>query len=229
MTARIDRAVDRDELTLTELAAEVHAMTADWPEGPALAEADAALVDFAVRSGATALDLAGTRRAVARALDCGVRPEQLGEAMVLVSGIGMHGLIGSSGVVAEVLRERDHPAFAAALTDEQRSVWDAAVPDDPRESRIAQVAPHFLPLVLRLAPDLLGPVVDFRAAPWRGTAITALQRELIGIAVDATASHRFLPTLRLHVHRAGELGAGSRMIRETLALAAEVPAHRGVR
>jgi len=41
-------------------------------------------------------------------------------------------------------------------------------------------------------------------------------------------SHRFLPTLRLHVERAIELGAGRTQILSTLELAATAPDHPGV-
>ena len=68
----------------------------------------------------------------------------------------------------------------------------------------------------------------FRAAPWGRYQLTKLQKEYIGIAVDTMASHRFLPTLRVHVQNALGLGAGTTALTEVIDLAGEAPPHRGV-
>ena len=84
--------------------------------------------------------------------------------------------------------------------------------------------------MLRLSsPGTARAIYAFRAVPWMGSELTPLERELIGIAVDTMPSHRFVPTLMLHVQNAVELGAGARAITEVLDIAAAAPDHRGVR
>jgi alkylhydroperoxidase/carboxymuconolactone decarboxylase family protein YurZ len=217
------------ELTIERVQREVMGLMADAPEGDGLDELTAALIGLAARSCGTTLDIDGTREHLALVLDAGGTGEQIAEMMVMISGIGIHGLIGTAGVVAEVLRERGHPAMDEQFTPHQQAVWDRVGGGDAREARIAAISPEFLPNLVRLVPEpMLRAVLDFRAAPWCSDTMTPLQMELIGIAVDTMPSHRFLPTLRMHVNRAKQFGAGQRMIRETLAISAAAPPHRGV-
>jgi len=217
-------------LTVEEAAAEVRSILQGAPAGEPLDEQTARLLELAVRACGTTLDLPGTTTQLRAALDAGVTGEQVQEMLVLVAGIGIHALIATSTLVATELRERGHPAMAAGFDDRQTAVWNRIGGGDEREARIAAIAPDFLPNLVRLSPEetVVG-VVDFRAAPWFGTTLSALQKELIGIAVDTMPSHRFLPTLRIHAKRARELGAGTTMIDEVLAISAAAPEHPGVR
>lgn len=218
----------QEELTVARVGEEVMAIMADAPYGDPLSLVDEALIALATRSCGTTLDLTGTREHLELALDAGVTAEQVQEMLVLVAGIGIHGLIATSSIVADTLREREHPAmgeFDAA----QEALWASIGGGDEREARIAAVAPDFLPNLVRLSPEpTVRALLDFRAAPWFGTTLTPLQKELIGIAVDSMPSHRFLPTLRVHVRRAKELGVGQRAVQRVLEIAAATPDHRGV-
>lgn len=217
------------ELTVEGIDAEVRALIADAPEGESLDAVTAALVGLAVRACGTTLDLEGTREYIGRVIDAGGTGEQIAEMMVLVSGIGIHGLIGPAGVVADVLRERGHEAMGEEFTPEQAAAWERLGGGDAREARVARVSPEFLPNLVRLVPEpMVKAVLDFRAAPWLSENLTTLQMELIGIGVDTMPSHRFLPTLRMHVGRALELGAGRRAIEEVLSISAAAPQHRGL-
>lgn len=217
------------ELTVERIGAEVAELLRDAPPGEPLTARTAALVGLATRACGTTLDLDGTREWTQRVLDAGGTAEQIAEMMVLISGIGIHGLIGTASAIARTLRDQDRPALAAQLTSEQQATWDRLIGDDAREARIARVSPDFLPTLVQLVPEpMIKAVLDFRAAPWSSRTLSPLQMELIGIAVDTMPSHRFLPTLRMHVGRALELGAGRREIEDVLALSAAAPAHRGL-
>lgn len=217
------------ELTVDEIGIRVREMIGHAPPGEPLDPLTAALVGLATRACGTTLDLDGTREYIGRVLDTGGSGEQIAEMMVLISGIGIHGLIGTATVVARTLREHGHPAMAETFTPGQKATWERLGGGDAREARVARVSPDFLPNLVRLVPEpMVEAVLDFRAAPWFSTTLAPLQMEFIGIAVDTMPSHRFLPTLRMHVGRALELGAGRRQIEEVLVISAATPPHRGL-
>jgi alkylhydroperoxidase/carboxymuconolactone decarboxylase family protein YurZ len=217
------------ELTVERIGREVMSLMAGAPEGEGLDDPTAGLVALAVRSCATTLDLPGTREHLRLALDAGATGEQVQEMLVLISGIGIHGLIATSGIVADELGRRGDPAVVDELDAQRSERWKEVLDGEGREARIAAIAPDFWPNLVRLSPEqTVRAVMDFRAAPWSGTALTMLQREYIGISVDSMPSHRFLPTLRMHAQRARELGAGQAAVRQVLAIAAAASVHRGV-
>ncbi|MEJ1922192.1 carboxymuconolactone decarboxylase family protein [Microbacterium sp. KHB019] len=218
-----------EDLTVEKVGAAVRALLVDAPPGEPLDDVTAALVGLATRACGTTLDLEGTREHIGRVLDAGGSGEQIEEMMVLISGIGIHGLIGTASVVARALREHGHPAVGDTLTPEQEVVWERLGGGDAREARVARVSPDFLPNLVRLVPEpMVKAVLDFRAAPWFSETLTPLQMEFIGIAVDTMPSHRFMPTLRMHVGRALDLGAGRRQIEDVLSISAAAPQHRGL-
>ena len=218
------------ELGVAEVATVVMGIMDGAEEGQELDAVTESLIALAVRACGTTLDLAGTKEHLEIAFDAGATPEQVQETLVLIAGIGIHGLIATSGIIADTLRRRGYATMIEPLDQEQSARFHEFGGDDPREARIAGVAPEFLPNLVRLSPEsTVKAVMNFRAAPWFGETLTPLQREFIGISVDSMPSHRFLPTLRLHVARARELGAGRAQVRGVLRIAAAAPPHRGVR
>jgi len=165
------------------------------------------------------------------ALDAGATPAMLQEVLVLVSGIGMHTLIGTAGLLTRAVRRRDGTVLDGALDDESVRLAELLLEGQGREARIADVAPEFWPNLLRLSPlETARAVADFRAAPWAvDGSLTTLQRELIGVCVDSMPTHRFLPTLRIHVRQAALAGAGRRVLQQVLDLAATTTLQPGVR
>ena len=60
--------------------------------------------------------------------------------------------------------------------------------------------------ILRLDADFLRSYLDFSAVPWRQNHLPDKVKELIYIAVDANATHMYLPGVRQHVRAALTLG-----------------------
>jgi alkylhydroperoxidase/carboxymuconolactone decarboxylase family protein YurZ len=221
---------DSRSISVAEVAAEVAALLDGVPEGTELDPRTAALVELAVVAAPTTLHLAKTSAALRRALDVGVTAEQLQETLVLVSGVGMHTLIGTASILADELRVGGDLALDLPLEGEAAEFARYLLDPGGREARVAQVSPDFWPNMLRLSPlSAVRAVAEYRAVPWASTTLTALQRELVGIAVDAMPSHRFLPTLLMHVRQATAQGAGRRAVRQVLDIAAAAPDHPGVR
>ena len=79
--------------------------------------------------------------------------------------------------------------------------------------------------VLRLDPDFLLAYLEFSAVPWRSGVLDPKVKELIYIAVDANATHMFLPGVRQHVRAALRLGVTPDEIMEVLELSATLGIH----
>lgn len=79
--------------------------------------------------------------------------------------------------------------------------------------------------ILRLDPDFLLAYLDFSAVPWRQNHLPDKVKELIYIAVDANATHMYLPGVRQHVKAALAAGATGAEIMEVLELAATLGIH----
>jgi alkylhydroperoxidase/carboxymuconolactone decarboxylase family protein YurZ len=216
-------------LSVAEVRHEVLKMLTELQEGVRLDGKTHALIELSVRACGTTLDLNGTEIYLKRAIEAGVTLEQVQEMLVLISGIGIHSLLACSRLVAEVAAETD-PHYLEPLTTHQLELRTELVGDGAREANTSRVAPGFVDNIIRFCePDVARAIFAFRAAPWLGQSLSALQKEFIGIAVDTMESHRFLPTLRLHVANAIQLGAGRLAVTEVLDISGAAPGHRGVR
>ena len=79
--------------------------------------------------------------------------------------------------------------------------------------------------IVRLDPDFLEAYLRFSAVPWRHGPLPAKVKELIYIAVDANATHMYLPGVRQHIKAALDLGATGAEIMEVLELCATLGIH----
>ena len=79
--------------------------------------------------------------------------------------------------------------------------------------------------VVRLDPDFLEAYLRFSAVPWRHGPLPAKVKELIYIAIDANATHMYLPGVRQHIKAALDHGATGAEIMEVLELTATLGIH----
>ena len=79
--------------------------------------------------------------------------------------------------------------------------------------------------VLRLDPDFLRAYLDLSAVPWRKNHLSDKVKELVYIAIDANATHLYLPGVRAHVAAALKHGATPQEIMEVLELSATLGIH----
>ena len=79
--------------------------------------------------------------------------------------------------------------------------------------------------VLRLDPEFLKAYLDFSAVPWRKNHLDDKVKEFVYIAIDANATHMYLPGVRQHIKAALKLGATPQEIMEVLELSATLGIH----
>jgi alkylhydroperoxidase/carboxymuconolactone decarboxylase family protein YurZ len=79
--------------------------------------------------------------------------------------------------------------------------------------------------ILRLDPEFLATYTKFSGVPWRKNHLPDKVKEFIYIAVDANATHMYLPGVRKHMAAALRLGATPQEIMEVLELSATLGIH----
>ena len=79
--------------------------------------------------------------------------------------------------------------------------------------------------VVRLDPDFLEAYLRFSAVPWRHGPLPPKVKEFIYIAIDANATHMYLPGVRQHIKAALDHGATGAEIMEVLELTATLGIH----
>jgi alkylhydroperoxidase/carboxymuconolactone decarboxylase family protein YurZ len=79
--------------------------------------------------------------------------------------------------------------------------------------------------ILELDPEFLKAYTDFSAVPWRKNHLDDKVKEFIYIAVDAAATHLYLPGARQHIKAALKLGATPQEIMEVLELTCTLGIH----
>jgi 3-hydroxyisobutyrate dehydrogenase-like beta-hydroxyacid dehydrogenase/alkylhydroperoxidase/carboxymuconolactone decarboxylase family protein YurZ len=135
----------------------------------------------------------------------------------------------------------DHTEIALWLRDGQPAARADTPAGDAKETAVAltqrqeEIKAKFIEVrgtwgdtwetILQLDPDFLLGYLDFSAVPWRQNHLPDKVKELIYIAVDANATHMYLPGVRQHVKAALAAGATGAEIMEVLELAATLGIH----
>jgi 3-hydroxyisobutyrate dehydrogenase-like beta-hydroxyacid dehydrogenase/alkylhydroperoxidase/carboxymuconolactone decarboxylase family protein YurZ len=142
----------------------------------------------------------------------------------------------------------DHTEIARWLRDEQAAANQSAAgpvgPGDHQPSegagmtltpRQEEIKAKFIEVrgtwgdlwesILRLDAEFLLAYLNFSAVPWRQNYLSDKVKELIYIAVDANATHMYLPGVRQHVKAALAQGATAAEIMEVLELSATLGIH----
>lgn len=196
--------------------------------GDPLDPLEARLIRLGVAASVTSLDTDSIDIAVADAFAAGATPGEIQEILSTVSGLGVHSLMMTSGIILKRARAAGF-ALAEDLSPEQQALWDQHVGDDPFWAGFERELPGFLRSMLLLSTDQFIAFFEYCAVPWKTRHVRAKVKELTAMACDATPAHRFLPGFRLHLANAVSLGAGRLAVDEALAIAASAPRHRGTR
>ena len=79
--------------------------------------------------------------------------------------------------------------------------------------------------LLELDPDFFEAYIGFSSVPWRAGPLEPKVKELVYIAIDAAATHLFVPGIRQHIRNALEQGATREEIMEVLELTSTLGIH----
>jgi alkylhydroperoxidase/carboxymuconolactone decarboxylase family protein YurZ len=220
MTGTLDRQIVR-QADIDEQAA---VLINELPDGDPLDAVTEAIIGMSIRASAMALDVAGTREYLERALALGATAAQLQEAITLVSGTGVHTFFESTRILDSLVA----PPEPAVLDPERQRLWDAYVGDGGYWRVMQEEIPGFLAALNRMSPEAFEAFFVYCAVPWKSRNLGVVTKELISVAIDANPSHRYLPGMRMHIRNAIKVGAGRLAIQGALAVASAGPAPHGV-
>jgi alkylhydroperoxidase/carboxymuconolactone decarboxylase family protein YurZ len=98
-----------------------------------------------------------------------------------------------------------------ALTPEQQEIKDEFI------TIRGAWAPHW-ETILQLDPEFMRAYLDFSAVPWKKNHLDDKTKEFMYIAVDAAATHLYVPGIRQHIRAALKAGATEQETMEVLEL-----------
>jgi alkylhydroperoxidase/carboxymuconolactone decarboxylase family protein YurZ len=167
---------------------------------------------------ATQLYAPGVAHHLERALAFGATRDELMEVLELVSTIGIHTSNVGVPVLLEVLQEEGLRAGPAPL-DERQLALKAAFEENRGYWHATWEG------LLELDPDLFEAYVAFSSVPWRTGVLSPKVKEFMYCAFDASATHLYVPGLKLHMRNALRYGATAGELMELLEIVSTTGIH----
>jgi alkylhydroperoxidase/carboxymuconolactone decarboxylase family protein YurZ len=177
-----------------------------------------ALVNLAIDANATHLFVPGIRRHIARAVELGASDAEIMEVLELAATLGIHAANAGVPILLEVLAERGDAPDVFDLDPRQQQLKD-----DFETNR-----GYWNPIwdgVLKLSPDFFEAYLEYSSVPWKQGVLEPKVKELVYCAFDCSATHLWLPGLKLHMRNALGHGATPLEIMEVIQIASTLGAH----
>jgi alkylhydroperoxidase/carboxymuconolactone decarboxylase family protein YurZ len=173
---------------------------------------------IAADAAATHLYEPGIRQHVAAALDHGATPAEIMEVLELTSTLGIHAANIGVPLLLEVLEEEGLRTGPAALDERQERL-------KAEFTRNRGYWHQFWEGILEVAPDLFEAYLEFSSVPWKTGTLEPKVKEMIYVAFDASATHLYVPGIKLHLRNAVRLGASVEELTEVLSIVSVVGIH----
>ena len=177
-----------------------------------------AFIALAADACATQLYAPGVARHIKQALAFGATRDELMEVLALISTIGIHTSNVGVPVLLDVLEEEGLRQGPPPL-DARRQKLKAEF-----EANRGYWHPTWEGL-LELDPDLFEAYVAFSSLPWRHGVLSPKLKEFIYCAFDASATHLYVPGLKLHIRNALRYGATAEELMELLEVVSVTGVH----
>ena len=173
---------------------------------------------IAVDAAATHLYEPGIRQHIRAALEHGATGEEIMEVLELTSTLGIHACNIGVPVLMEVLEEEGLRTEPSPL-DGRRERLKAAFTANRGYWH------EFWEGLLELDPDLFEAYGEFSSVPWTSGVLEPKIKELIYCAFDASATHLYVPGLKVHMRNAIRYGATTDELMEVLDIASVIGIH----
>lgn len=168
-----------------------------------------ALIGLAASAAATHLYAPGVRRNARAAINAGATKEELAEVLALTATLGIHACNIGVPLLLDVLEETGARTGTEPLTDYQEKLKA----DFTRDRGYWH---SFWDGILELDPELFEGYLEFSAYPWRAGVLEPKIKEFVYCAFDASATHLYVPGLRMHMKNALGYGATKEELMEVL-------------
>jgi alkylhydroperoxidase/carboxymuconolactone decarboxylase family protein YurZ len=175
-------------------------------------------VYIAADAAATHLYTPGIRQHIRAALAFGATQEEVMEVLELTSTLGIHAANIGVPLLLEVLTEEGLRTGPRPLDDDQERI----------KAEFTANRGYWHPFwdgILEVDPELFEAYTEFSSVPWRTGVLEPKVKELIYTAFDASATHLYVPGLKLHMRNAVRLGATQDEIMEVLEIVSVIGIH----
>lgn len=175
-------------------------------------------VFIAADAAATHMFTPGTRAHIRAALQLGATPQQVMEVLELTSTLGIHAANIGVPLLLEVMEEQGLRSGPAPLDERRREL----------KEQFTESRGYWHPFwdgLLELDPELFEAYTDFSSVPWRDGVLEPWVKELVYCAFDASATHLYVPGLKVHMHNALRLGATPQQVMEVLEIVSLIGIH----
>ena len=179
-----------------------------------LAPVEKELILVALNASPTHLYEPGLRAHLRNALSQGASPGQIMAVFELASTLGIQSLEVGAPIVESDSAISEGSNETPDSTDLATRFEESGVPWSPAYEIMGRVDPVYAAAYLRLA-----------SVAWNHKDLEMRLKELVCIAINASATHLFQPALRLHVRRALDAGVRRQEIMEVLELVSVVGIH----
>jgi alkylhydroperoxidase/carboxymuconolactone decarboxylase family protein YurZ len=170
-------------------------------------------ISIAVDGAATHLHEPGLRQHIRNALAHGASKEELTEVLELTSTLGIHAC--NIGVPLLLEAANGRGGTQSPLTERQLELKASF------EAKRGYWHP-FWDGLLELDPDFFEAYLGFSGHPWTHGVLEPKVKELIYVAFDVSATHLYVPGLKLHIENALGLGATKEELMEVFELASTI-------
>ncbi|HZB42807.1 MAG TPA: carboxymuconolactone decarboxylase family protein [Ilumatobacter sp.] len=177
-----------------------------------------ALVNLAIDANATHMFVPGIRRHIARSVELGATDAEIMEVLELSATLGIHAANAGVPILLEVLAETGETPDVTELDARQQQL----------KADFEANRGYWSPIwdgVLKLSPDFFEAYLEYSSVPWKHGVLEPKVKELIYCAFDCSATHLWLPGLKLHMRNALGYGATPLEIMEVIQIASALGAH----
>jgi alkylhydroperoxidase/carboxymuconolactone decarboxylase family protein YurZ len=206
------------ELDPAFVEAYLHFSGVPWTSASHLEPKVKEFIYIAADAAATHLYEPGIRQHIVAALRHGATPAEIMEVLELTSTLGIHACNIGVPLLIEVLEEEGVRKGPAPLSERQEKL----------KADFAATRGYwheFWEGILELAPDLFEAYLEFSSVPWKTGTLEPKVKEMIYVAFDASATHLYVPGLKLHLRNAVRLGATQEELTEVLSIVSVIGIH----
>ncbi len=175
-------------------------------------------ISIAVDGASTHLFASGLKAHISRAVEHGATRDEIMEVLQLTSTMGIHAAVIGVPLLIEALQEAGR--------------WSGGQPLNERQEQLkADFTANrgywheFWNGLLELDTDFFEAYTDFSSLPWKRHVLEPKVKEFIYIAFDVSATHLFVPGLKLHLRNALAHGATAAELMEVIEIASEIGIH----
>jgi len=174
---------------------------------------------IAIDASITHLHAPGIRGHIRHALELGATSKEIMEVIEITSTLGSHTLTVGIPSLVDILQKRGMDISGIELTERQKEIKDDYIRDK------GGYWSDELQTILKLDEEIFEAFAGFSNVPWNNGCLEPKTKELIYIAINASATTLHEPELKIHIENALNAGATKEEILEVFEMVSCLGVH----